>query len=196
MCPGLRHRVNEAVRAKYRCPASIPAARSRYRPILANSDRNTNGGTVVDQQGIEFGTITIAGTGEISLTGFGFSPKRVKFDGAVGVSSDDEERAAPENSSNEDNVTGTMFGYAANRDGTTAQQVHASVLSGNSVNAIRTYASSTECIGISYSDEDGAEVGQIRATLKSWDSDGFTINVAEFSGMSNLGQQQIMFTAY
>lgn len=49
--------------------------------------------------------------------------------------------------------------------------------SGNSINDISRFSSSSHCIGIRYSNQNGNSLGITSASIVSFDNDGFTINV-------------------
>lgn len=146
---------------------------------------------------IEMGTLVLNGTGDFSVTGLGFAPSRIKFENALGVEATDQEGGPSNTGDSEENFSGFMAGFAKNDNGTTTQQVMASGVSGNSVNSIRVFSSSAKCIGVSYGGQNGTtEVGEIQASLKSWDSDGFTVNVDTYLNMVDLAGVFVMYTAW
>lgn len=141
---------------------------------------------------VDFGTIKINGTGDYSVTGLGFKPSKVKFEGAVPIDSTDSESAGGSGST-ESNYMGTMVGYAKD-DG--SEQVMCSGGSGNSINNIRYYSSSSHCVGVSYGGQNGGELAQITATMSSWDSDGFTINCDTYSSVADVTGLLVMYTVW
>lgn len=148
---------------------------------------NDDGSATVDFTGesssteVYIGKFRITSTGDQSITDVPFEPDMIEFHVEAPVDGYDTEDAGGGNSETTDNVAGTGYGFARNDSGTTVQQVISSTSSGDSINAIRHYSSSDNCIGVSYGDADGDEVGQVDASLSSWDSDGFTINVGTFN---------------
>lgn len=130
---------------------------------------------------IHIGKFRITSTGTQTITGIPFAPDMVEFHAEAPVEGYDTEESGGANSNTTDNFTGSMTGFARNDNGTTVQQVISSGGSGNSINAIRQYSSSSRCIGITYGDQNGNEVGQVDANLSSWNNDGFDINVQSFN---------------
>lgn len=145
---------------------------------------------------VEFGTILINATGDFTVTGLPFAPSRVKFSAAVPLDATDAAKRPTLNSDEEDNFGGVMIGYAADTGGGTVQQAMSSGGSGNSINAIRVFGSSTHCIGVSFGNQDGLSAGNIRATLSSWNADGFTVNVGTYSGITTISGLLVMYEAY
>jgi len=127
--------------------------------------------------GVYIGKFIISSTGNKDITGVPFEPDMVEFHVEAPVDGYNTEDPGTGNGNTTDNVAGTGYGFARNDGGSTVQQVISSTASGNSINAIRHYSSDSNCIGVSYGDNNGSEVGQVDASLSSWNSDGFTLNV-------------------
>tara|TARA_R110001583_G_scaffold114811_1_gene265233 strand:- start:149 stop:352 length:204 start_codon:yes stop_codon:yes gene_type:complete len=62
---------------------------------------------------------------------------------------------------------------------------------GTSINDISRYSNPNECIGIRYSNQNGDSLGLTTASLTSFTTDGFIINVTNRSD-----DVLVMFTAY
>ncbi len=80
-----------------------------------------------------------------------------------------------------------MTGYVR---GTTQQVIYVGG-SGSSINDISRYASSSHCIGIRYSNNNGDNLGLTSASFVSFNPTGFTINVDNRT--ENI---LVIFTAY
>ena len=145
---------------------------------------------------MDFGTVLINSTGDFAVSGLGFRPRRLKLEAAPPVDSTDMETAGPKNGNEEDNWSGVMVGFAKNDSGGTVQQAISSGQGASSTNATRSIASSSLAFAVSYANTNGGEVGQISGTLKSWDSDGFTLNANTFSGITNLNGLLLIWTAW
>ena len=65
--------------------------------------------------------------------------------------------------------------------------------SGNSINSISRYTSDSHCVGVRYGNQNGASNGINSATLTSFNSDGFTLNVDSYLTNENL---VIIYEAY
>lgn len=160
-----------------------------------SGDIHSDGAVFADLP-MDFGTILVNSSGDISVTGLGFAPNKVKFESTAPVDATDTEGAPTANANTEDNFSGIMVGFAKNTSGGTVQQVTSSGAPGNNTNAIRHFASSSKCIGISYADQDGNEIAQIDGTLSSWDSDGFTVNIGTFNSVANISGALVVWTAW
>lgn len=136
---------------------------------------------------VYIGKFRITSSGTQTISGLPFAPDMVEFQSQAPVESYDNEEAGGGNTNTTDNFGGSMTGFARNDSGTTVQQAIASGVSGNSVNAIRSGASSSHCIAHYYGGQNGNEIGQIEASLSSFNSDGFDINTTTFSGIDESG---------
>lgn len=151
-----------------------------------------------NQSPVRFGKILIDGPGTIDVTGIGFEPSSVEFTAINRVQGFDEGTArSGANNSNDIRMAGGMTtGYAINGgSGAIDQQVISNAFSGASINNIGTYASEDYCIAAYFINNNGSPLsdngasggtsgtsqeGFIRASLGSFDTDGFTLNVDRF----------------
>jgi hypothetical protein len=85
----------------------------------------------------------------------------------------------------------------------TVQQFHSKLFigSGQSINNISRFSSSSNCIGLRYGNQDAANLGKITASMTSFNANGFTLNVKYTAAASGntavLGENVIvLFTAY
>ena len=126
------------------------------------------------------------------VTGLPFQPSQITFvahanieslnidnDNGIGVAN-----GTPDSGNNNNtyqNAFGTMNGFARfnSSDSSITQQVIYIGGNANSINDISRYASSDYCIGIRYSNQNGDQQGYVKASLKSFDTDGFTLDVDE-----------------
>lgn len=126
----------------------------------------------------------VTGTGQISVTGVGFTPSMIEFSGEV-TGGQNVDQAG---STSTVDYAGSFTGQARD-DG--HRQVSHSGGNGNSINEVSQYSSDTECIAIRYADSDGNAVGYLKADVVSWDDDGFTIDVSDFQQ-----SEVVNYTAY
>lgn len=152
----------------------------------------------VNQSSVRFGKILIDGSGVINVTGVGFEPSSVEFTAINRVQNVDQGtyRSDRVNSNDIRMAGGMTTGYAINGgSGAIDQQVISNAFSGSSINNIGTYASEDYCIAAYFVDNNGAPIsdngtsggssgttqgGFIRASLDSFDTDGFTLDVDRF----------------
>ncbi len=151
-----------------------------------------------NQSSVFFGKILINASGTISVTGVGFEPSSIEFTAVNRVQGFDEGTArSGTNNSNDIRMAGGMTtGYAINgASGIIDQQVISNAFSGSSINNIGTYASEDYCIAAYFVNNNGSPLsdngtsggssgtsqeGFIRASLDSFNTDGFTLNVDRF----------------
>ena len=129
---------------------------------------------------IHIGKFRITSTGIVNFTGLPFKPTRISFTAYANV--DDYNQSASNSTGNNNNNTkenthGSMKGYAYEIDGSILQQSIFNGGSGNSINNISRYASSTNCIGLRYTNQNGGNLGLTTATLTAFNDDGFTLNI-------------------
>ncbi|SDX51707.1 hypothetical protein SAMN05444411_106121 [Lutibacter oricola] len=139
------------------------------------------------------GQFIISATGNKIITGLPFKPSSITFVAHANVETldMDTDNAAGDNNKGLANSFGTMNGFARDDDGTITQQVIYIGGSGNSINDISRYASSSRCIGLRYSDQNGNALGRTLGSLTSFNTNGFTINVTNKS--DNI---VVLYTAY
>lgn len=125
------------------------------------------------------GNFLITATGSVTITGLPFKPSVIEFVAYANVDANNlsADNGVGNNISTIENSFGYMEGYVQIYGGTTTQQVICGGASGNSVNDISRYASSSHCIGIRYGNQNGDNLGITSAQLVSMNNDGFTINV-------------------
>lgn len=127
----------------------------------------------------QFGTISVTGTGNISISGLPFTPSSVVFTAYANVDTVnlDADNGVGNNNSGINNSFGSMHGFAQKNGAGIQQQVIYNGGSGNSINDISRYASSSHCIGLRYSNQNGNSLGLTTATATSFTSTGFILNV-------------------
>ncbi|PVW14302.1 hypothetical protein [Marixanthomonas spongiae] len=128
---------------------------------------------------VYFGKAIINSTGNIDITGIPFQPKRVVFTAYANVDSYNlnTNSSGANNNNTKENTFGSMKGYAFEMGRTITQQVIFNGGSGNSINNISRYASSSHCIGLRYTNNNGSDLGLTNASLTSFKADGFRLNV-------------------
>lgn len=82
------------------------------------------------------------------------------------------------------NSFGTMNGFARDDSGTTNQAVIYIGGSGTSINNISRYSSNSQCIALRYGDQNSVNLGLISASLTSFNTNGFSININYTLGLS------------
>jgi len=132
---------------------------------------------------VQLGSIVISGTGAITISGLPFEPSNVSFVAHANVETIilNSDNGTRNNESGLPNSFGTSNGFARNDSGSIVQQSIYIGGSGNSINDISRYASSSHCIGIRYGNQNGDNLGTTTASLTAFTTDGFTINVDSFS---------------
>ncbi len=161
--------------------------------LIYNSDDNKvylyNGTTfekIPSGPQVYVGSFPITGIGDIDISGLPFQPSSVTFTAYANIETtninDDNDVIPDENNVNTlANSFGGMQGYARDDGTVISEQVIYNGGSGNSINDISRYASSSHCIGIRYGNQNGDQVGLTTATMLRFNTDGFTINTDNFS---------------
>jgi len=146
---------------------------------------------------VEFGKFVISSSGNKEIN-VGFQPSSVKFIATPPFDQTSFTETSGGSGDQNDNYAGTMIGFAENgKDGTTEEQfVMFSGGSGNSINNVRYGGNSGDCIAVSYGNKNGGELGDIAADIKSWDNDGFTLDVRQYSSMNNVSGLTVMYEAH
>lgn len=132
------------------------------------------------------GVFIVTGSGVTTVSSIPFQPSQVSFVAHANVESLDlnADNGIGNNARGIDNSHGTMNGFARlNNDNTVTQQVIYIGASGNSVNDISRFASSTNCLGLRYGDQNGSNLGVISGELTAFTANGFTINVTYTNGV-------------
>mgnify|MGYP000333135397 CR=1 FL=1 len=125
------------------------------------------------------GKFTISSTGIQTISELPFKPTSIKFSAHANVESYNvnADNGIGNNNNTFQNTFGSMEGYATNYGGSIQQQAIFVGGSGSSINDISRYASSSRIIGIRYSNNNGNNLGLTAASITSFNSNGFTINV-------------------
>ena len=143
--------------------------------VVANSDSNVYTGVFV----IDRATDLVIPTDNYTknITGIPFQPSQVTFVAHANVASKDSEGFSTPSNSTINNSFGTMNGFANASTGSLVQQVIYVGGSGDSINSIGWFSSSTDCIGVRYGNRDGVNLGIIKGALQNFTTDGFDIDV-------------------
>lgn len=146
---------------------------------------------------VYLGAFIISSSGNQTITGIPFSPASISFSAHANVESlnINSDNDVGDNNSGLNNSFGTMTGFARNDSGTIVQQVIYVGGSGNSINDISRYASSSNCIGIRYGNQNGDNLGIVSASMTSFNANGFTINVSK-TGTAGSENLLVLFSAY
>lgn len=132
---------------------------------------------------VYMGKFIITGTGTQTISGLPFQPSQIKFTAHANVESYNlnTDNGVGNNNGTFQNTFGTMNGYSTNFGDTIAQQVIFIGGSGNSINDISRYASDSRAIGVRYTNQNGNNLGLTAAQVTTFTSDGFTINVTNYT---------------
>ena len=125
------------------------------------------------------GKFIVSTTGSQTISGIPFEPSHIKFTAYANIENYDinTNNGVGNNNNTYQNTFGNMNGYATNYAGIIDQQVIFNGGSGNSINNISRYASSSSVIGIRYTNQNGNNQGLTAASITSFNIDGFTLNV-------------------
>lgn len=169
-----------------------------------------------NQKTVHFGKMIIDASGVKIVEGVGFEPSSIEFIAINRVQNynDGAYRSDSNNSNDIRMAAGQMQGYATNYNGVKSQQVISYSTNGSSINNIGTYSSNAHCIAAFFTNNNGEAIhdngsasggddiqdGLIRASLLSFNSDGFTINVDKFlagtTSNNRTNQIVVIFKAY
>ncbi|BFP43243.1 hypothetical protein FGF1_40880 [Flavobacteriaceae bacterium GF1] len=139
------------------------------------------------------GFFIVSATGNVTVSGIPFQPRNITFIAHANVESINlnSDNATRNNESGLPNSFGTSNGFARDDSGSITQQNIYIGGSGNSINDISRFASSSHCVGIRYGNQNGDNLGETTVALTAFNSDGFTVNVDSFAdGLV------VLFTAY
>lgn len=122
----------------------------------------------------------------IPINSLPFTPTQIKFEANTNNENFglNDPGSAGLNSATLQNAFGTSNGYARDDSGTIAQAVIYIGGSGTSINSISRYTSSSNCIGLRFSDQNGNNMGVISGTLSSFSANGFNLNISYTLGTS------------
>ncbi len=142
----------------------------------------TDGGAYLNSTQ-HFGKFNINTTGTINITGLPFRPSKVKFTAYTNIDNEnlDNDNAVGNNNNGIPNTFGSTNGYAIEISGVINEQCIFIGGNGNSINDITRYASNSHCLGLRYANQNGDSLGKTTATLTSFDTNGFTLNIDEYS---------------
>lgn len=128
---------------------------------------------------VYLGAFIISSTGTQTISGLPFQPTQISFVGHANVETFNlnSDNGTRNNETGLPNSFGSTNGFARNDGGTIVQQSIFIGSSGNSINDISRFASSSHCIGIRYGNQNGDLLGLTTASVTSFNVDGFTINV-------------------
>ncbi|RDY59894.1 hypothetical protein [Flagellimonas nanhaiensis] len=132
---------------------------------------------------VYFGAFIISSTGNQTINGLPFQPSQISFVAHANVESYNlnSDNGVGNNNRFLPNSFGTANGFARDDSGSVVQQSIYIGGSGNSINDISRYASSSHCVGIRYGNQNGDSLGLTTASVTTFNSDGFTINVDNHS---------------
>ena len=142
---------------------------------------------------VHSGFFIVSATGNVTVSGIPFQPRNITFvaHANVEVQNLNSDNATRNNESGLPNSFGTSNGFARDDNGSITQQNIYIGGSGNSINDISRFASSSHCVGIRYGNQNGDNLGETTVALTTFNSDGFTMNVDSFAdGLI------VLFTAY
>lgn len=170
---------------------------------------NTGWQEILTAGNVYVGAFQISAAGTVDVTGIPFQPTSVTFVAQANVESFDlNSDGGTNNDQGIRNSFGTMNGFARQDGATITQQVIYVGGSGNSINDISRFASSSNAIGLRYGSQNGNSLGIIRGSVTSFNTDGFSITATYTNGtITNTGQNVlptdinnegiiVLFTAY
>ncbi len=130
-----------------------------------------------------FGKFIINTSGNINITGLPFEPSMIKFTAYTNIETYnvDSDNGVGDNNIGIANSFGNTTGYAIKNGNNIEEQCIYIGGNANSINDISRYSSSSHCIGLRYSNQNGNSLGKTTATLISFNSNGFTLNIDNFS---------------
>ena len=138
------------------------------------------------------GKAIITKAGNLIINSLPFKPKRITFTAYANIETYILD-AAGSSANNKDNAFSSMKGYANDNGITIEQQVINGGGSGESINNISRYASSSHCIGMRYANQNGGKLGLTTASVSTFNTNGFTLDVDSYLDSENL---VIIFEAY
>ncbi len=146
-----------------------------------------------NKNSVHMGLVVITATGNLTVSGIPFKPSQISFTAHANIESLNlnSDNGIRNNDNGIANSFGSMNGFARNDGTSIVQQVIFVGGNGNSINDISRYASSSQCIGVRYSNQNGDNLGITSARLSSFNADGFTINVN-----SNADNLVVLYQAY
>jgi len=167
--------------------------------MLYNTDVNEiyvyNGSSWVSNSkpSVYMGVLTISSTGNLSVSGIPFKPSQISFTAHANIESLNlnTDNGTRNNDNGIANTQGSMNGFARDDNGSTVQQVIYVGGNGNSINDISRFSSNNSCVAIRYANQNGDNLGITSASLTSFNSNGFTLNVG-----SHADNLVVLYQAY
>lgn len=167
---------------------SGPSGTPIWNPINSNDTVSADAGNILQSGGDSgayigattyIGKFIVSATGVQIISGLPFEPSSIKFSAYANVENYDLniDNGIGNNNNSFQNTFGSMQGYATNYGGVIEQQVIFNGGNGNSINDISRYASSSNAIGIRYTNQNGDNQGLTAASITSFNTDGFTLDV-------------------
>jgi len=146
------------------------------------------------------GFFIINSNGSQAITGIPFQPSQITFVAHANIEAVNVDAGSSNSDTRVNLFWGSMNGFARINNGNTTQQV---IFIGQSaretgspyINNISKYASNSNCIGIRYANENGSKIGLLTASLTSFNSDGFTINISRNNDATS-ENLVVLYTAY
>lgn len=135
----------------------------------------------------------------INITEVPFNPTQVSFVAHANVDALilNTDNGVGNNNGGIANAFGSMNGFARlNTNSTITQQTIYVGGSGNSINDISRSSSNSHCIGLRYSNQNGDQVGLIRASLTQFTLTGFDLAVTYAAGTPATERVVVLYTAY
>jgi hypothetical protein len=138
---------------------------------------------VTNEKQVYTGKFRITASGNTTIAGLPFEPKSIEFKAYANVENYNvnSDNSVGNNNNGFQNYFGYMHGYCNQNSGTIEQQLISGGANANSVNDHSRYASDNKCIGIRYANQNGDSLGLTSASLTSFNTDGFTLNVDNFT---------------
>jgi len=140
------------------------------------------------------GTFRITGPGTIEVNQLSFQPDSIRFTAQAPIQ-DHSEEGAGANGADETNFEGTMTGYARETGEGIEEFSMMSGGSGDSINNIRRQSTDAAAISLTYGEQSGGEIGELNATVESFDGDGFTLDVNSYD-LSDLSGLVVQYQAF
>lgn len=164
-----------------------------------------------DQPPVYFGKFLITASGTLNVSNLPFQPRSIEFMAVNRVQdfNDGASRSSDNNSNDIRMAGGQTMGYAQTNGAVINQQVISNGFNGSSINNIGAYSSDNHCIAAFFVNNNGDPIrdngngagggaganqqdGLIRASLQSFNANGFTINVDKFLSGTSFRSNQIV----
>ena len=153
---------------------------------------------MLTDKNVYLGSFRITSTGSMDIDDIPFEPSQISFVAHANIENNNisADNNVGNNNNGKDNTFGTANGFAReNTNGSITQQTIFIGGNGASINDITRYSSTNNCIGIRYANNNGDFLGLLSARVTSFNSDGFTLNVARSNSLGN-ESLVVLYTAY